>query len=149
MTARLIAIAVMLSALIGAAWYVDSAAYERGANDVKEEVQKAADEAAMRNAAVQRKQLETLLESKNEQTKRLQIVSADHDRAVRELSGLRSAAGASRGGTVPSTTASTGADDPNPVADVLGHCGAELVRLARAADDHAADALMCTQAWPK
>ncbi len=149
MTLRLILIAIVLSALGGAGWYIDTSAYSRGVRDVQNEVQHAADEAAKQNAAVQRKQFETLLEAKDAQNKRLQIANADHDRALRELDGLRLSARASRGGTVPSAAAGAGVDDANPIADVLGHCGSELVRVAQAADAHAADALMCIQAWPR
>lgn len=149
MTLRLFLFTIVLSALGGAGWYIDASAYSRGVRDVQNEVQHAADEAAKQNAAVQRKQFETLLEAKDAQNKRLQIANADHDRALRELDGLRLANRASRGGTVPGTSTSTGADDTNSTADVLGHCGAELVRLAQAADGHAADALMCIQAWPR
>lgn len=149
MMVRLIFLSVLLAAMGSAGLYIDNAAYERGAHDVRNEVQKTADSALERNEAVHREQIETLMEATHAKEKRLQTISDDHDRALRELGRLRSAASSWCGSAVPSTTASTGADDPNTVADVLGHCGSELVRLARAADGHAADALMCTQAWPK
>ena len=75
MTLRLILLAIILSALGGAGWYIDASAYSRGVRDVQNEVQHAADEAAKQNAAVQRKQFETLLEAKDAQNKRLQMLS--------------------------------------------------------------------------
>lgn len=149
MGARLIAISVALSILAGAGWYIDNAAYDRGVQEVREEVQKTADEAAKRNAAVHKKQIETLMEAHDAKEKRLQTISDDHGHALHELGRLRAAASAGSASGVPAAITSPGSDYASAVADVLGLCGTELVKLARAADGHAADALMLQQAWPK
>lgn len=149
MLLRLIALSVVLALLGSAGWYVDSAAYARGVREVREEVQKAADAATAQNAAVHRQQIENLMEATHAKELRLHAVSDDRDRALLELDGLRSAARASGGGSMPSAGTGAGADDTSAISDVLGQCGAELVRVAQAADRHAADALMLQQAWPR
>jgi hypothetical protein len=149
MMLRLIFLSAVLAALGGAGWYIDNAAYARGVRDVRNEVQKVADDAQKRNEAVHREQIENLMEATHAKDKRIQTISGDHDRALRELDGLRTAARAWGGGSMPGADSSTVTERPNPIADVLGQCSAELVRMAGAADAHAADALMLQQAWPK
>lgn len=146
---RLIACAVVLSILAGVCWYIDDAGYERGQRELREEVQKTADEAAERNAAAHKKQIETLMEAHDAKEKHLQTISDDHAGALRELGRLRAAASAWRSSSMLGANSSAVSDNSDPIEDLLGKCGAELVRVAKAADDHAADALMCIQAWPR
>lgn len=149
MTARLLALSLVLAAMGAIGWYIDDAAYSRGVRETQEEVQKAAIEATKQNDAVHREQIQTLLEAKDAEQKYLQVVSADHDRAVAELARLREFTHNTSGGSLPSADSIAYSHNANSAADLLGACGAELIDMARAADGHAADALMCTAAWPR
>lgn len=129
--------------------HIEQQGYDRGARETQEEVQRVADAQAAKNAEIQRRQIQTLTEARDAQQKRLQATVADHDRAVRELDGLRTTTRDGGSGDVPCATAETCAQYARAVADILGQCGAELIDVARAADGHAADALMLHQAWPE
>jgi uncharacterized membrane protein YqiK len=56
---------------------------------------------------------------------------------------------ASRRDPVPGPATAAGAQPPDPVADVLGACTAEVQELAGAADAHASDVQALTESWPR
>lgn len=56
---------------------------------------------------------------------------------------------ASRGHPVPRAPGAAKAEPPDPIADVLGRCTAEVQELAGAADAHASDLRTLIEAWPR
>lgn len=80
------------------------------------------------------------------------VSAADRDlhRNRGELERLRDAIRARPAAACPVPNAATTAS-PSPVdaaGDILGECAAALTDVARAADGHASDAVMCRLSWP-
>lgn len=90
------------------------------------------------------------LEATNVARTRETTLRNDAAGARSELERLRGAIRlASRRDTVPRATTNANAQPPDPVADVLGSCTAEVQELAAAADAHASDVQTLTGSWPQ
>lgn len=129
--------------------HLENVAFDRGAAQVRSEVEAVARAAQAQNDERQRRELEKAKEAQYARDKKLQSVEADHGRALRELDGLRKQIALASGGDVPTTGPAASTCNCAAERELQRILGEELervsaagARLAREADGHAADAVM-------
>ena len=157
---QLSAIAAAVGIAIGAAgaWTVQALRYESKIADIERTHIEAI-------AKAQATHIQALEQAREQTAKHLQdahqaaedaasrVAAADRDlrRNRTELERLRDAI-RTRPTTacpMPNTATASSVESTDPIGDVLAECGAALTDMARAADGHASDAMMCRAAWPK
>ena len=142
--------AAILSAALAAtgAWQVQAWRYSVQISDMRataaESTTLAMRAARVATAELQRKKDEAI----HEATKRAQRNAAAAAAARTESDGLRHQLAAERE-RLPGAACPAVRDYAATVNQLFAQCAAAFEDLARAADDHAADALMLEQAWPR
>lgn len=133
-SAKIVAIAIFLSALAAGAWKIKHDAYKAGADDVRKEYAALATKAALSAMKTQERLQDavTQIGERHEKTKRAIAISADA--ASSELDGLRNELAARDSRDTKETAAACRVDAAGAERELLGHCAAHLVGLAKEAD---------------
>jgi hypothetical protein len=133
-SAKIVAIAIFLGALAAGAWKIRHDAYKEGAQSEITKSAALATKAAISAMKTQERLQDavTQIGERHEKTKRAIAISADS--ASSELAGLRGELSARNRRASEETASACRVDAGGAERELLGHCAAHLVGLAKEAD---------------